>query len=115
MSGIESLVLSYTAPDIGVPYSLESNTVSVDVDSHEQLHGVQRNVAELNPNALIISRTSSTCVITSVLHSLLIQIGEVAKLGFLLVSIKSDDRCIKVDRTAASPSQANDYSITARW
>jgi hypothetical protein len=74
---------------------------------------VLRDVAELNPNALIISRTSSSCVVTSVLHSLLTQIGEVAKLGFLLVTIKSDDRCIKVNVSTASPSQANDYSITA--
>lgn len=104
MSGIESLVLSYTAPDIGVLHSLESNTVGVNVDSHEELHGVRRNVAELNPNALIISRTSSSRVITSVMYSLLHQVGEVAKLGFLLVSIESDDRRIKVNASAASPS-----------
>ena len=97
-------VSSHTTAYISIIDFVKSHSVRVNVDCDEQLLSVLGYVSEVNPDPLIITTSSASSIIASVNNSLSLFLSEVNQLRLLLIGVKTDNRCIKVDITSARPA-----------
>jgi len=100
--------------DISVSHLIESNSLGVDVDCHEQLYCALGQVSKLNSNALVISSSIARGVVPSMLDSLSLRFAKTNDICLILVSIQAYDRGVKVYVTVAFPPEANNHSVGAR-